>query len=655
MPLSDIPEKLRLKFSRIVERVRAFFHDGKKPVYAALAVGLLCLSLLLFVLLSERQKIGERFAVPEDDGILTRFTRVHPRSPLAPAVRAFQNGYPAKAINLFRKLLQRPGIRSVERQKIYNYLAYLYLSMGRRADATAAFQASIRAVSDNAPALYGLGRIAQLERRFSDAIKYYKESLSVSRHFRKSYWRIGQVYLALKKPDDAIPSLVACLRYKDDPRVRYELGLAYLQLTRDSAAEIAFKRVLDLSSNKVLLAYACARLGDIFEKKSEIRRALQYYSLAVQYYPKKFAFQYNFGLLLMKANEREKALAIFKRLLPHAPSGNTAALARTLGELHYDRKDFKNALKYYQISLKNKDDLDVVAVVADLLYLHQRYREALLYYDKIIRDFPGTQQAAAAMINAGNIHLLQDSHQDALLYYQKAGKADPRNPRLWYNIGIVYWRLNLLRKAENAFLNAYRLDPLYGSALQSAATVILEQGDARRALNLYLNTIAAKGQSVSSWMYLNAGSLFRKLREFDNARRFILQAVQSATKTDRKAKALLELARVYLDSGKPSAVYPTIKKLFGIQPESAAGHYLFALALIKEGRDRDASDSLSAALMHKMDQSLKVEVLFQLGNVFYKRGNFSAALDRYKQVLDIKPTHSGAQYNAAQCVKRLRQ
>ena len=596
--------------------------------------------------------MGERFAVPEDDGILTRFTRVHPRSPLAPGVRAFQSGYPRKAISLFRNLLKRPSLRKVELKKVYNYIGYLYLSMNRRADAAAAFQASVRSLPRNAPALHGLGRVAQMEGRYRDAVRYYKEAVDAESAFRKSHWRMGQVLLKSGRTEDAVEAFGRSLKFRDDPLVRYGLGRAYLALSRAPAAEIQFKRVLDLSPNRVLLGYAAARLGDIFDSQKNTARALQYYKLAVGYYPKKFAFQYNLGLLLLKDGKRVQALSLFRRLLPLSPSGNVAALARTLGEISYDRKDYSAALRYFQISLKNKDDLDVAAVVADLYYLNRQYGKALILYNRIIRDFPTSEQAVAAMINAGNIRLLQDDYKDALVYYKKASSRDGRNPRLWYNTGIAYWRLTLYDRAEKAFLKAYRLDPLYKNALQGAARAILQQGDSRRALNLYLDRIARRGREAGAWMYLSAGRLFRQLGEYGNARRFLLRSRKKCTGADR-VRVLQELARVYLDSGKPGEMYAVLREADNLQPASALTRYLFALGLIKEGRYGDAADHLSSALLYKTRSRLRAEILFRLGDISFRGGDYRAALKRYRRVLDLVPGHSGAQYNASRCIREL--
>ena len=108
MPFSEIIARIQNRFRRVADSLKKRFSDGRTPVLAATAMGLLSLALLLFFLLGDRPQVGELFAVPDDDGILTRQTRVHPRSPLYPAVEAFRSGYVRKAIGLLKDLLKRP-------------------------------------------------------------------------------------------------------------------------------------------------------------------------------------------------------------------------------------------------------------------------------------------------------------------------------------------------------------------------------------------------------------------------------------------------------------------------------------------------------------------------------------------------------------------
>jgi tetratricopeptide (TPR) repeat protein len=300
-------------------------------------MALLSLSLLLFFLLHERPDSGERFAVPDDDGILTRETRVHPRSPLAPAVEAYRQGYHRKAIGLLRELIKKKELRKAERLKAGNYLGYLYLARQKRAEAAVVFRETLQTDSGNVPALHGLGLIAQLEGDHKAALRHFQDALDNDPQSVRSRFHLGQSQFALGRYGEAAASYTLALAGRDDPRIRYELGMALLRQGRAAAAWTEFKRVLDFSPNRVLLGYASARLGDIADDRQDRVEAIQHYRLAVRYYPAKFEFSFNLGVLLLKHGERDEALTVFRGILPTAPDGRVAALARTLGEIHYVR------------------------------------------------------------------------------------------------------------------------------------------------------------------------------------------------------------------------------------------------------------------------------------------------------------------------------
>ena len=66
-----------------------------------------------------------------------------------------------------------------------------------------------------------------------------------------------------------------------------------------------------------------------------------------------------------------------------------------------------------------------------------------------------------------------------------------------------------------------------------------------------------------------------------------------------------------------------------------------------------AEDMFRTALLYKPNNKIRTEVLFNLGNLFFKQQKYSQALKYFRRVLALKPSHGAASFNAAQCVKRL--
>lgn len=66
----------------------------------------------------------------------------------------------------------------------------------------------------------------------------------------------------------------------------------------------------------------------------------------------------------------------------------------------------------------------------------------------------------------GHCYLMMDDLQKAYTAYQQAlyHLPNPKEPKLWYGIGILYDRYGSLEHAEEAFASVVRMDPDYEKA-----------------------------------------------------------------------------------------------------------------------------------------------------------------------------------------------
>ncbi|MDH4200468.1 MAG: tetratricopeptide repeat protein [Spirochaetia bacterium] len=86
-----------------------------------------------------------------------------------------------------------------------------------------------------------LGDINLFYRRYDNAIKYYNQAKTVSSKPGQEYFRLGQVYLELKKPEEALDNFLSA--YSLDPSFKpslYEAGYVYLVYKRDKLKTIEY-------------------------------------------------------------------------------------------------------------------------------------------------------------------------------------------------------------------------------------------------------------------------------------------------------------------------------------------------------------------------------------------------------------------------------
>ena len=100
---------------------------------------------------------------------------------------------------------------------------------------------------------YRLGRVAMKQQRFDNAIELFKESLSLSPHF-KALECMGECFLELGRYAEAIVPLAAASALNDQLRAQSLLALALLEFGDSHGAARIASRVVHLSpGNKTAL------------------------------------------------------------------------------------------------------------------------------------------------------------------------------------------------------------------------------------------------------------------------------------------------------------------------------------------------------------------------------------------------------------------
>src|SRR5205814_1553643 len=86
-------------------------------------------------------------------------------------------------------------------------LADIYLRTGRKDKAAEQLEAIARDNPRNEQAYYFLGNLAYEEKRFSDAVGYFEQALTLKPEFEPVYYRLAELKINLNKPQEALELL----------------------------------------------------------------------------------------------------------------------------------------------------------------------------------------------------------------------------------------------------------------------------------------------------------------------------------------------------------------------------------------------------------------------------------------------------------------
>jgi tetratricopeptide (TPR) repeat protein len=132
-------------------------------------------------------------------------------------------------------------------------------------------------------------------------------------------------------------------------------------------------------------------------------------------------------------------------------------LSQTLGDLEVANNAYERALHFNQWSVP------AMLAISCILRSKDQFNGAVEYLRQILKVDMNNGEVWSSL---GHCYLMMDDLQQAYSAYQQAlyHLPDPKEPKLWYGIGILYDRYGSLEHAEEAFSQVMRMEPTFEKA-----------------------------------------------------------------------------------------------------------------------------------------------------------------------------------------------
>lgn len=132
-------------------------------------------------------------------------------------------------------------------------------------------------------------------------------------------------------------------------------------------------------------------------------------------------------------------------------------LSEMMGELDGAMQAYERAMTF------NRRSVPAMLAISCILRSKDQFTSAVEYLRQILAV---DQTDGEVWSSLGHCYLMMDDLQQAYSSYQQAlyHLHDPREPKLWYGIGILYDRYGSLEHAEEAFSQVMRMDPHFEKA-----------------------------------------------------------------------------------------------------------------------------------------------------------------------------------------------
>lgn len=150
--------------------------------------------------------------------------------------------------------------------------------------------------------------------------------------------------------------------------------------------------------------------GISFWKAKDARHAMDRFDQVIRLDPRNSEAFFSRGVIFEANGQLDKALASYNQA----------------NFINPDRLDFKEAITVVKKALEKGGSQDQMAVEAAQAFRRKEYLSALDLYKQLEQKYP---KNAKYKYNIGTIYLLIKSPEQALGYYEKAKKLDPKQPK----------------------------------------------------------------------------------------------------------------------------------------------------------------------------------------------------------------------------------
>ncbi|NNM53392.1 MAG: tetratricopeptide repeat protein [Spirochaetales bacterium] len=320
-------------------------------------------------------------------------------------------------------------------------------------------------------------------------------------------------------------------------------GYNYLKEGVLEEAQQSFLQLLELDAKN---NYALVGLGDVARKKGDFEAATGFYQECLRHFPTN-----NYALFGLADSYKAmglftRALAIWEEYLKQ-DSANITVLTRVadayrkvrsfnlskvtylkvlemepnnayaligLGHLHYDFKDYREALRYWEQMYHLNEDHADIRVLTSLGNCHRKmktYADGIPYFQKVLDKHPDNFYA---LFGLADCYRGLNLSEQSLEYWQKILSFDPNNKVILTRAGDSLRSLGRLDEAEGYYRKALNIEfDLY--AVLGLALVHKLKGEYQEAINSLQGIL--KNDANNARIYQEMAECYVALKKKDEA------------------------------------------------------------------------------------------------------------------------------------------
>ncbi|KAJ9087996.1 glucose repression mediator protein [Entomophthora muscae] len=318
-----------------------------------------------------------------------------------------------------------------------------------------------------------------------------------------------------------------------------------------------------------------------------------------------------------------------------------------IGSLAEQMSDFERAIKSYESALRhNPYSFSALFKIATLCRGREQYQKATDFFQRALNIDGNNGEVWGAL---GHCFLMMDELQKAYSAYQQAlyHLPNPKDPKLWYGIGILYDRYGSLDHAEEAFSAVMRMEPKFdkGNEIYFRLGIIYKQQSkfdlSLQCFRYILHAPPRPLTEVDIWFQI--GHVYEQQKEYVLAKEAYERVL---AENSAHAKVLQQLGWLYHQQSAPYCDQEKAISYLNLSIEAdnndAQTWYLLGRCYMAQSKFNKAYDSYQQAVYR---DGRNPTFWCSIGVLYYQINQFRDALDAYSRAIRLNPHISEVWYD----------
>jgi protein O-GlcNAc transferase len=265
------------------------------------------------------------------------------------------------------------------------------------------------------------------------------------------------------------------------------------------------------------------------------------------------------------------------------------------------------------------------------LHNQGRFAQAIVEYERILRDRPDDETVAAnlasALVRAGRL-------DEGINRYRELTSRGSQLPELWFNFANALQRAGNPDEARQTFERTLEIAPKFFPAALNLANLIRDSGDTDSAVAMYRRAIEMNPQHPKP--RINLAKLLRSQKNFNETREVLEGGLQTA---GQSVELLYERAVLCYETGESDAAFAAAQQLIAEHPNF--GNVYTLIGLIEYERGNVEAAILWWNELARLEPN-NPEPHINLGTLRQKEHRHELAVGHFREAVRRAPDDLGA-------------